>query len=217
MGRRGTLLVPADRLLVLQFRIRLQRTQGVYNQPGRRCRFHPGNSHYSWRARGAWSLDAFVRRDEGACRPAATGRRYCRAAALPGCYRQVRASPALRVAARRDGRPDSGERSHPCRHHGDGGRLHDRAAQLSLPAGARRDAGRCDNRRAHVVLRGDRRDRPIRYQARARVFDDKPDRLHGGGCRRGSICRGNLPPDDACVLQGAALPLRRLDYACARG
>ncbi len=37
---------------------------------------------------------------------------------------QVGADPALRLAARRDGRPDAGLGADPRRHHGDGGRLH---------------------------------------------------------------------------------------------
>ena len=49
--------------------------------------------------------------------------------ALPGArrYRQVRADSALRLAARRHGRPHSGFRAHPRRHHGHRRRLHDRA------------------------------------------------------------------------------------------
>ena len=53
------------------------------------------------------------------------------------------------------------------------------------------------------------RARPGRHQARHRVLDDVADRLHvprrGAGCVR----ELDVPPDDARVLQGAALPRRR--------
>ena len=45
-----------------------------------------------------------------------------------GAARQVRADPAVRLAARRDGRPDAGLRAHPRRHHGHRRRLPGRAA-----------------------------------------------------------------------------------------
>ena len=50
--------------------------------------------------------------------------------ALPGPRRnrQIRADSAVRLAARRDGRPDSGLRPHPRRHHGHRRRLHGRRA-----------------------------------------------------------------------------------------
>ena len=44
-----------------------------------------------------------------------------------GATRQVGADPALRLAARRDGRPDAGLGADPRRHHGDRRRLHGRA------------------------------------------------------------------------------------------
>ena len=65
-------------------------------------------------------------------------------------HRQVGADPALRLAARRDGRPDAGLGADPRRHHGDGGRLHDRAPArrstrsrpTALDGGRRRSARR---------------------------------------------------------------------------
>ena len=57
------------------------------------------------------------RTDADADRPAADGRRL----------RQVRADSAVRLAARRDGRPHAGLRADPRRHHGHRRRLHDRA------------------------------------------------------------------------------------------
>ena len=52
-----------------------------------------------------------------------------------------------------------------------------------------------------------RRDRP---QARHRVLDDVADRLHGHGRELGRLRRRHVPPDDARLLQGAALHGRRL-------
>ena len=50
------------------------------------------------------------------------------AAALRRRHRQVGADSALRLAARRDGRPDAGQRADPRRDDGHRRRLHDRAA-----------------------------------------------------------------------------------------
>ena len=49
-----------------------------------------------------------------------------------GGLRQVGADPALRVAARRHGRPDPGLGADPRRHHGDGRRLHGLPALVPL-------------------------------------------------------------------------------------
>ena len=55
---------------------------------------------------------------------------------------QVGAVPAAHVVARRDGRPDAGLRAHPCRDHGDGGRLHGCPAVAFVRAFSRRADGR---------------------------------------------------------------------------
>ena len=55
-----------------------------------------------------------------------------RALLLPRRRGQVGADPALRLAARRDGRPDAGLGADPRRHHGDGRRLHGLPARLPL-------------------------------------------------------------------------------------
>ncbi len=47
-----------------------------------------------------------------------------------------------------------------------------------------------------------------RYQTRARLLHRFTTGLHVPGLRRGCVRRRNFPPDDACVLQGAALPRR---------
>ena len=53
---------------------------------------------------------------------------------LLGAHRQVGADPALRLAARRDGRPDAGLGADPRRHHGHRRRLHDRAPLAAVRA-----------------------------------------------------------------------------------
>ncbi len=53
---------------------------------------------------------------------------------------------------------------------------------------------------------------PDRPQARDRVLHDVADRLHGHGRLGGRLRRGHLPPDDARLLQGAAVHGRRLGH-----
>lgn len=54
-----------------------------------------------------------------------------------------------------------------------------------------------------------------RHQARARLLHHEPDRLHVPGAGRAGMGRGDLPPDDPRVLQGAAVPVVRFgDPAC---
>lgn len=48
-----------------------------------------------------------------------------------------------------------------------------------------------------------------RHQARARLLHHEPDRLHVHGAGRAGMGRGDLPPDDPRVLQGAAVPVVR--------
>ena len=72
------------------------------------------------------------------------------------------------------------------------------------------------DRRDHRLLCGDRRPGAERHQARHRLFDLLAARLHVRGARRRCLWRGDLPPVHACLLQGAAVPLRRLGYPCRR-
>ncbi len=62
------------------------------------------------------------------------------------------------------------------------------------------------DRRDHGVLHGPARHRAAGHQARDRVLDAVAARLHDRGARRVGLCRRHLPPDDARVLQGAAVP-----------
>ena len=75
------------------------------------------------------------------------------------------------------------------------------------PAAA--DVGR-DHRLRDDADRGHDRPRRDRPQARHRVLDDVADRLHGHGRLLGRLRRGHVPPDDARLLQGAALHGGRL-------
>ena len=67
-----------------------------------------------YRVSAAWSLTAI---------------RLC---LMLGAFGKSAAVPALRLAARRDGRPDAGPRAHPRRHDGDRRRLHDRALRRAV-------------------------------------------------------------------------------------
>ena len=55
-------------------------------------------------------------------------------------------------------------------------------------------------------FRGDDGPGAERHQARAGLFHRFAARLYVPGLRRGRVYRGRVPPDDARVLQGAALP-----------
>ena len=70
------------------------------------------------------------------------------AAAVHRRDRQVRADPAVRLAAGRHGRPDAGLRADPCRDDGDGGRVHDRAERRAVQPRARR---RCSSSRSSAA------------------------------------------------------------------
>ena len=59
-----------------------------------------------------------------------------------------------------------------------------------------------------AIFAADRRDHPERHQARDRLFDLQPARLHVLRLRRLGLRRRHLPPDHPRVLQGAALPRR---------
>ena len=69
--------------------------------------------------------------------------------ALHRRHRQIGAASALRLAARRDGRPHARQRIDPRRHHGHRRRLHGRAHEPAFLPRAHRDAGRRHRRRGH--------------------------------------------------------------------
>ncbi len=137
------------------------------------------------------------------------GRHARRARASRRGGREVGAAPAADVAPGRDGRPDAGQRPHPRGDDGDGGRLPARPAAPDLRGRRVRAATRCGDRRGHAARRGADRARADGHQARDRVLDDVADRLHVPGRRDRRVRQRDVPPDDARLLQGAAVPRRR--------
>ena len=132
--------------------------------------------------------------------------------------RQVRADPAPHMASGRDGGPDPGVRAHPRGDDGHGRRLSARACSSDLRSGSRHSASRSHPGRGHASRRRSHRARAMGHQARDRLLDDVADRLHvhGRGSRR--LRLRDLPPDDARLLQGAALHVgRRRDPPPRRG
>ena len=143
LGGRRPLLLPADRLLVRRRGQRRRRPQGVHRQPHRRRRL-PGR-HVPALLEPRVSVgyaDAGLRRHQppgaAAGRAVAGGGHRRLPAAVHRRHRQVGADPALRLAARRDGRPDAGLGADPRRHHGHRRRLHDRPPVAALRARRRR-------------------------------------------------------------------------------
>ena len=108
------------------------------------------------------------------------------AAAVRRRGRQVGPVPAVRLAARRHGRPDAGVGPHPRRHHGHRRRLPDDPGQ---PAPGRLGSDWLPDRdrlgrRGHRAAGGHHRRRPERHQEGAGVLDGQPARLHVPGRRR---------------------------------
>ena len=132
------------------------------------------------------------------------------AAAVHRRDRQVGADSALRLAARRDGRPDAGLCPDPRGHHGDRGRVHGGPQRGALQSRADDDADRGGGRRGDGVHGGDDRPRAERHQAGAGVLHRVAARLHVPGHGRGRLRGRSVPPDDARLLQGAPVPLLRL-------
>ena len=77
------------------------------------------------------------------------------------------------------------------------------------PDGAER---RADRRRDHGVLRRDRRPGAERHQAGHRLFDLLAARLHVRRPWRRRLRPGHVPPVHPRLLQGAAVPRRRLGH-----
>ena len=123
--------------------------------------------------------------------------------------REVRADPAPHLAPRRDGRPDARLRPDPRRDDGHRRRLPHLPHAPGLRGRARRAAPCRAPRARDAPRRGCRRARPVGHQARDRVLDDEPDRLHVRRRRAGGVRVRDVPPRHARVLQGAPLPRRR--------
>ena len=112
MGRRRTLLLPADRILVHERAVRLQRAQGLHRQSNRRRRLHPRRADYRRDARCSRRLDARLRRDAAhadACqrlRPRPPPACFCSSArpANPRRFRSTYGSPTRWSVRRRSAR-----------------------------------------------------------------------------------------------------------------
>ena len=105
--------------------------------------------------------------------------------------------------------PTPGLRADPRRHDGDRRRLPDRPRAPDLRARAVDRRPRRRARRDHAARRRPDRARADGHQARDRLLDDVADRLHVPRRRARRVRERDVPPDDARVLQGAALPGRR--------
>src|SRR4051812_15538744 len=211
LGVRRRRLVLPDQLLVPAHHRDAGRHQGVRDQRARR-RGARARDVLRLPRRPHARLPADVRPDRRRVHPQRSepGRRLHPAADRR--VREVRPGPAAHLAPGRDGGPDAGLRADPCGHDGDRGGVPDRAPAPAVRARAGRSRGRRDRRLRHAADR--RHDRPggDRSQARHRVLDDVPDRLHDHGRLVGRLCRRHVPPDDARVLQGAALHGGRLGH-----
>ena len=123
--------------------------------------------------------------------------------------RQVGPDPAADVASGRHGGPDPGQRADPRGDHGDRRRLPDRPHAPDLRAGAQDRGPRRRARHAHPLDGRADRARADGHQAGRGVLDDVADRLHVPRRRPRRLRERDVPPDDARLLQGAALPRGR--------
>ena len=122
---------------------------------------------------------------------------------------EVRAAAAAHVASGRDGRPDAGQRPDPRGDDGHRRRLPDRALSPAVRERVRDPGSRRRARRGDAPDGRPDRARADGHQARDRVLDDVADRLHVRRRRARRVPERDVPPDDARLLQGAALPRRR--------
>ena len=190
-----------------------RRQEGVHRQPHRRLRLParhvPAVQHASARSTFARDRARTARRSLPA---AALGDRADRPAALRRRHRQVGADPALRLAARRHGRPDAGVRADPRRDDGDGGRLHGRRGiNVALRRSRRRRSPWWPSIgaltaffAATIALAQTDIKKVLAYSTVS------PARLHVPRRGRRRVRGGHLPPHHARLLQGAALPRRRV-------
>ncbi len=216
LGRRGARQLSPDRLLVREAVGQRRGDQGVRRQPRRGFRLRPRHHDGLLGIR----LHPFRRHLPAGRQPCPSGvelRRPELAAAgsglRPALRRrdgQVGAVSAAHLAARRDGGPDAGLGPDPCGDHGDRRRLHGLPALADVRIRAGRQADRHRDRRDHRPLRRHRRPRAERHQAGDRLFDLLAARLHVRGRRRRRLPGRHVPPVHPRLLQGAAVPRRRL-------
>ena len=120
--------------------------------------------------------------------------------------------PLVQLAARRHGGPDAGLRPHPRRHHGDRRRLPALSDQPDAPPDLFGHDGHRRHRDRHGLRGRHHRLRPARHQEGAGVLDRVAARLHDAGRRLGCLRGRHLPHGHPRLLQGAAVPRRRLGH-----
>ena len=206
----GRLLVLPHLVLVHQGRQRRRRQEGLRHQPHRRLRLHARHVPDLRRRSARSSYTGLLEAAETGHIAAATATAIA-LLLFVGAVRQVGPAAAVRVAARRHGRPDAGVGAHPRRHHGHRRRLPDDPGQPAPGHGLRLAAdGHRLGRRAHRPVRRHHRRRPERHQEGAGLLDDQPARLHVPRRRRRRLRGRHLPHGHPRLLQGAAVPRRRL-------
>ena len=178
---------------------------GLSFQPHRRSAV-PHRRFYAFSAFGTISLS-----NMSAQAPAMLAAHHRAAAigALPAAgrrFRQVRAGSAARVACRRHGRSHSGQRAHPCGHHGHRRHLSGDAPGLAVlghSAGAPYHRNlRARNLGGGRVPGADAN----RHQKNPGLFHALQSRAHVPGALRRIFARGHAASLRPRLLQGAALP-----------
>ena len=209
LGPRRPRLLPPDRLLPRPARGGRGGQEGVHHERDRRR--DDGARASSCSSSRPGTLDFSTTFDAAATRPALVEHRQPRRA-RPARRRRREVGPAAapHLAARRDGRPDAGLRPDPRGDDGDRRRLPDRAHPPDLRGRARTSStSSAIIGGVTLVVAGRDRARAVGHQARDRVLDDVADRLHVPRGRDRRLRLRDVPPDDARVLQGAALPRGR--------
>ena len=111
-------------------------------------------TYFIFKHTGTLEMLGTFHRDRSTARSAAARRRRPGGRLHPAArrrVREVRADPAAHLAARRDGRPDAGQRADPRRDDGHGRRLPDRAHAPAVRTRARRAGRRRDHRLRDAV------------------------------------------------------------------